>query len=167
MARILWLNWSGGGRPRVDRARARARVRRPARNGSARQDRRLPCNRDHASLRAGRSLSARAAAHPLRLLSPRRLSRSRIKTSSPPRSRACWTSRNRAAAPTLGVSASPESACSFRCAWLGDPGRYLAKSSSAAVMMPVSGWAAQYSPSFLALAMNFSVSITGGSSSPR
>ena len=44
---------------------------------------------------------------------------------------------------------------------------YFANSSSAAVMMPVSGCAAQYSPSFLALATNFSVSITGGSSSPR
>ena len=48
-----------------------------------------------------------------------------------------------------------------------DQRRYFANTSSAAVMRPVSGCFAQYSPSFLALATNFSVSITGGSSSLR
>jgi len=45
------------------------------------------------------------------------------------------------------------------------PGGYFPNSWSAAVIRPIVGLAAQYSPSFLAFATSLSVSMSGGSSS--
>ena len=126
MARILWLNWSGGGNLPPSLGIARVLTDRGHKVAFAGRPEMVP-RVEAAGFRAieltqayaqGRSSFARAAAHPPRpAISPRRLSRTRFKTSSPRRRRTLSSRRDvpRCACACRRIRPAFSASLSIRC----------------------------------------------------